>query len=238
MLYREILSYINPSPLIKRNTTTELWLMPKKEFRDILNLYIKLVWILKSEWIQEVKATPPVKVDDKGRKIHIDFEARDFNYIIMSKWNLIITNDLVLRKVIMDLFIMTETYIESKLLKKNPQLEFFRQFGTWNFEWMEYVFDKNIFNEDVVFSYNDSEGNLIEITEKIMYQTMTKDDINLIEEQLNTSDKIKAILFRLRDWHFNVYKKFVIKAAEALHQWTDIEQDWDFMMWLDKAVNK
>lgn len=236
MLYEKIKSYIDPISLQKRKTTSELLKVDKEEFRDILALYIKLVWLLKSKWIVKLN-TPAIKLDDKWRKIHREFLSRDFDYLILSKGNNVM-NDLILESTIKKCAIMVEEYIESKLLLKDPQLEYFAQFNINNMEWMEFVFDRNIFNEDVLCVYQDSEGNDIEVTDKMHYNTMKKEDIELLSASLKASDKIKALLLRLSAWHFTVYKKYVVIAAEELHKWNDLEDDWGFLLNINKEINK
>ena len=235
MLYNEIKSYIQPVSLQKRKTTNELLKMPKVEFIEILDLYIKLWWLLKFQWLWRL-VTPEPKKDKTWKRIHVDFESRDFDYLIMSKGNNIL-NDIILPSVITKCTVMVETYIENKLLEKNPQLEYFTQFALWNYEGLKYVFNNNIFNEDVLFVYTDAESNNIDVTDKMEYNKMNKDTIMLINNSLKTTDKIKASLFRLKDWHFVIFKKFVIKAAEEIYKWNDLEQDWKFMMDLEKAIN-
>jgi len=234
MLYMNIKSFVDPVSLQKRKTTAELLAAPKETFLDILKLYVKLAWILKSEWIKDVN-TPDVKLDSKWNKIQIDFEIRDFNYLILSKWNNIL-NDLILKDTIIKCFIMLELYIESKLIKKNPQYEYFAQFTLANYEWVEYVFHSKAYNKEILFTYIDSDDTKIEIKDNKEFNHFNKDLILLIEEQLDTTDAIKAMMLQLRNLNFNKYKSIVLNAVMLLHKWEHLEEDGEFMMILKKEI--
>jgi hypothetical protein len=131
-LYSEIKSYIKPHSLQKNKTTNELLKMPKQEFKDILALYIVLAGIMKSEGISDIKVPAPV-LNESGKAKHVDFIARDFDYIILSKGNNIM-NDLILESTMKKCAAMVESYISNKLISKNPQLEYFTQFQLGNYE--------------------------------------------------------------------------------------------------------
>jgi hypothetical protein len=79
---------------------------------------------------------------------------------------------------------------------------------------LEYVFNRNVFNEDVLFTYKDEDGKEIEVREKSFYNSLKKEDLSLIQKSIQTTDKIAALLMRLERGHFIKYKKFVLIAAE------------------------
>jgi len=226
-LYLEVKSYVDPVSLQRKNTTNEMLRMPKEEFRDILALYIKLVWILKSQWVKDLFTTWEIK----------DFVARDFDYLILSKWNNIM-NELILWATIKKCAIMCQSYIESKLIAKKPQLEYFTQFQLWNFEWLEYVFNKHVFNKDIIFSYKDEDGKDINVIEKWHYNSLKKADLDLIFKSIKSSDKILSLLMRIKEAHFNIYKKFLIIAAEETYKWNDLEENGEFMLNITTAIKE
>lgn len=228
-VYQEVKSFLDAESLQKKKTTNDLLKMPKTNFKEILELYIKVASILKGQWIRDIK------IPDETWFKQSEFLDRDFNYIILSKGNNIV-NELILTATIMKCAIMLEKYISSKLISKNPQFEYFTQFQLGNYEGLEYVFNRNIFNEDIIFSYKTKDGTKKNIESKADYLSFNKEIIEEIQDGIEISDKVIALLTRLKTGLFAKYKKFVIIAAEESFKGNNLEENGEFMLELNKVL--
>lgn len=232
MLYNKIFSYVNPEMYIPRKSIDWIVKMPKTEFKDIIKLYIKLCALVKWEWYKEIK-TSPVQLWEDGEIITKDFNQADFNYIYLSKWNLININRVVAIASILNWIEMIEEFLESYLVKVNPQLDIFREFIDDDFTNLKYVFRKEVYSDIIYITYENSKWEIIDIRNKSETVKFNKDQLDEIYANCKLPTEVFIKIWKIKDLNFHTYKKFLLNAMELQTKWIVVTEDALFMRTLD-----
>lgn len=236
MLYEEIKVILPRESLLPIDSSNVILKMPKTEIKDIIRLYIYVAGILKWLWDDRL-LTAAVKKDDEGNSIKTAYQAKDVDYIILSQWaNL--SNKKILAYTIRKIAKILQEYLESCLIKRNPQLDFFRQFIDGNYLWLKYVFNISMYNESLILIYKDSEGNDIEVDNQSVLHVMNKEWLEEMALHNELPERVTYLLERLKLWSFPKWKKFLLNALKEQFKGNDVLEDGKYMSELEFSVTE
>lgn len=234
MLYEELKVILPRQSLLPTTSSNNILKMPKTEIKDIINLYIYTAGILKWLWDETLLTAKP-KLDKDGNYIPKLYQAKDIDYLILSN-GANLSNKKILSYVVREITKMLQEYLESCLIKRNPQLDFFKQFIDWNFLWMKYVFNISSYNNSLVLIYTNGLWEEIEVSDQNVFHKMAKDELEDIEAHNSLPDRIKYLLQRLKIWSFPKWKKFLLNALREQFKGNDVLEDGKYMSELEYEV--
>lgn len=232
MLYWEIRWFIKKKPFKIRENVLTLTQMKTKNFIDVLKLYIELMSILNDIWETSLTILSLHIRENREESFNKDY----FNRMLLEKGSLM-TNENILKNVLLKAASYIEWYMEQFLVEK-PEYRLFKEFSNNNFTQIAKVFN-NKYMDDTEYLFTYKRWNeVVYVKDKTLYTKFDKTEMWYIYDSYTFDNSLREYFFKLADYNFSIWRKFVLEAIETQYKWFDIMWDSDYMTRLWTEVDR